>query len=152
MKKLFLLFLFTFILCQNTTPNNFFSSNIFDSIKCVLKTDFIMNSFFKILAEINTKDFSKILNVLYSIFLDFKDKFIKCSEQSNKVKAVKAIDENGDDMDIKLGYPRAVLLLYTIIGEQAFEWFEKGGYPLLKSNCQYFYGQNEWYCKFIRDQ
>ena len=146
MKKLLLVLLFSFILCQKETPNTFFSST-FNSIKCVLKSDILMNSFSKILTEYNTNGLTNIFTVFYSVFLDLKNEFIKCSEQLNKVNET---DENEDDMDIKLGYPRAVLVLYTILGQDAFDWYDQGGYELLQSNCFKYKGQKEWYCNFIR--
>ena len=148
MKKILLIFLFCLILCQKSATNTFFSSTTFDSIKCVLKSDILKNSFAKILKELNTNGFSNIFNALYSIFLDLKTEFFKCNEQLNKANEV---DENDDDMDIKLGYPRAVLILYTIIGQRAFDWYDQGGYNLLRDNCFTHFGRDEWYCRFIRD-
>ena len=147
MKKFLLIFLFSLILCQKSATNTLFSST-FDSIKCVLKSDVLKNSVTKILKEINTNGFSNILNALYSIFLELKTEFIKCNEQLNKENEV---DENDDDLDIKLGYPRAVLILYTIIGQRAFDWYDQGGYKLLRDNCFVQFGRDEWYCRFIRD-
>ena len=146
MKKLLLVFLFAFMLCQKSASNTLFSST-FESFKCILKSDVLMNSIYKILKEVNTKNFSNIFNTLYSIFLDLKNEFIKCSEQLHKVNEVEKYD---DDMDIKLGYPRAVLVLYTIIGQDAFDWYDEGGYKTLQDNCFTFKGQTQWYCNFIR--
>ena len=147
MKKLLIVLLFSFILCQKNKPSNFFQST-FDSIKCVLHSNILINSFSKIIEAIKTKDLSQIFNTGYSIFLELKKEYIKCDNA--KLKEVKHDDENDEDDDIKLGYPRAVLLLYTIIGERAFIWYDEGGYPLLRSNCFYYYGRLEWYCQYIR--
>ncbi len=146
MKKLLIVLLLSFILCQKNKPTNFFQST-FDSIKCVYHSNTFINSFPKIIEVIKTKDLSQIVTTIYSTFLDLKKEYIKCNEKQNEVKSE---DENDEDDDIKLGYPKAVLLLYTIFGDRAFEWFDEGGYPLLRSKCYGELGYNSWLCAYIR--
>ena len=114
-------------------------------MQCLLKSNIIYTSFPKIIESFKTKDFIKIINTFYSIFNDIKNEFLKCKE-----KSIQNNTANENDDDIKLGYPRVVLILYTLIGEQAFNWYEEGDLKLLKSNCFKYYGQRTWYCNFIQ--
>ena len=148
MKKILLLLLISIIICQKTTSTTILPS-FFNSIQCLLKSNIIFNSFPKIIESFKTKDFIKICNTFYSIFNDLKNEFIKCKENSTQINNVNKKDDD-DDMDIKLGYPRVVLILYTLIGEEAFDWYDEGDLKLLKTNCFKYYGQRTWYCNFIK--
>ena len=148
MKKILIILLFSFILCGNSQSTSFFTTAL-DSIQCLLKSNKLIDSFFKIIEVIKTKDLLQILNTCYTIYLDLKEELNKCNEKPIKNKKVEEIDE---DIDIKLGYPSAVYLLYTKFGEDAFKWFDKGGYKLLKENCYKSEGQNSWICNYIRKE
>ena len=143
MKKLLLLLLLSFILCEKKSS---FSepSSIIDSFICVLKSDTFFNELTKLIETIKTKDLLKIINTGYLLFKDLKEEFNRCSKTIDKV------DNEDDYDDINLGYPRAVLTLYTIIGENAFNWYDQGGLKLLKDNCYKYYGQTQWFCTYIR--
>ena len=148
MKKLLLLLLLSFILCEKIGS---FSkpSSIIDSFICVLKSDTFFNEITKLIETIKTKDLLKIINTGYLLFQDLKEEFNRCSKTIDKVDN----EDNEDDYDdINLGYPRVVLTLYTIIGENAFNWYDQGGLKLLKSNCYKYYGQTQWFCTYIRKQ
>ena len=143
MKKYLLLFLLSISLCY--TSSNRTLPSAFDFMQCLLKSNITLNSLSKIFENIKTKGFSNMLNTFYSIFNDIKNEFLKCKEKSTQNNTA-----NENDDDIKLGYPRVVLILYTLIGEQAFNWYEEGDLKLLKSNCFKYYGQRTWYCNFIQ--
>ena len=147
MKKLLIFFLVSIIICQKTSTSIDLPS-VLDSIKCLLKSNTFYNSFLKVIESFKTKDFLNIFNTLYSVFFDLKNEFIKCREKSTQIQ-INNFNENDDDDNINLGYPRVVLILYTQIGEVAFQWYEEGGLPLLKRNCLRDYGQRIWYCNFI---
>ena len=147
MKKILLLLLISIIICQKTTSTTNLPS-FFNSIQCLLKSNIVFISFPKIIESFKTKDFITIFNTFYSIFNDLKNEFIKCKEKSTQIDNVNKKDD--DDMDIKLGYPRVVLILYTLIGERAFNWYDEGDLKLLKTNCFLYYGQRTWFCNFIK--
>ena len=147
MKKLLLILLLSFIICKKDSSPSFFESTI-DSIQCLLKSGKLFDSFSKIYESVKTKDIMKIFTVCYSVFMDLKEELNKCSEEKNKIQK---FDEDENDDDIILGYPRCVLLLYTFIGEDAFKWYDEGGYKLLSTNCFQRKGR-QWYCYFIREQ
>ena len=145
MKKLLIILLLSFIICQKTSSPSFLESAM-DSLQCLVKSGKLFESFSKIFEAVKTKDIMKIFTTCYSVFMDLKEELIKCSEEKNKIKK---IDEEDNDDNIVLGYPRCVLTLYAIIGENAFIWYEEGGYKLLSDNCFKFYGR-QWYCYYIR--
>ena len=147
MKKILIILLFSFILCQNSPSTSFFSTAL-DSIQCLLKSNKLFDSFFKIVEVVKTNDFLQIFNTCYAIYLDLKEELNKCNEGPN----IKKLEEIDEDDDIKLGYPSAVLLLYTRFGEEAFQWFDQGGFPLLKEKCYQREGQNAWICNYIRKE
>ena len=147
MKKLLIILLLSFIICKKDSSPSFFESTI-DSIQCLLKSGKLFDSFSKIYESVKTKDIMKIFTVCYSVFMDLKKELNKCSEEKNKIQK---FDEDENDDDIILGYPRCVLILSTFIGDDAFRWYEEGGYSLLSKNCFQQKGR-QWYCYFIREQ
>ena len=148
MKKILIILLFSFILSQNAQSTSFFSTAL-DSFQCLLKSNKLVDSFLQIVEVLKTKDLLQIINTCFKIYLDLKEELNKCNEESNKIKKLEEIDE---DEDLKLGYPSAVLLLYTKFGEEAFQWFDQGGFPLLKEKCYQREGQNAWICNYIRKE
>ena len=62
----------------------------------------------------------------------------------------KLSNEGNYDDDIRLGYPKYVFVLYSQIGERAFQWYEEGGIDNLKKQCHYWYGQRTWYCLYLQ--
>ena len=104
----------------------------------IINSDEFFNSLTKIIDAIIKKDFNEILNSVYLFYQDIKLLF----QQKNKIE-----NQNGDE--IVLQYPRVVLTLYTIIKEQAFDWYDEGGFDKLKRNCFTYYGQTTWFCKLI---
>ena len=146
MKKLLILILLSYIACQKEISSSFFSST-FNSIKCLLKTNIIYDSYSQIIEAIKTKDLMKIINTGFSIFQNIKREIINCSINSSEKDT--SIEDNNDD--IQLGYPRAVLVLAAIIGEEAFQWYDDGGYYNLRSKCVQKYGQTIWFCNYFRN-
>ena len=149
--KFLLLLLFSYIICSPLIESPKKIDSI-DSIICTLKSDIFFKSISKIIEVIKTKDLLNIINTGNSLFNDLKEEFEKCPKKSEKMEKNNLNNDNEDDDDVKLGYPRAVFNLYTIIGERAFTWYDQGGLKLLKDNCYKYYGQNIWFCNFIRKQ
>ena len=58
-------------------------------------------------------------------------------------------EENDENENIKLGYPKYVYVLYTQIGDKAFEWFDQGGITNLKELCHREKGQKAWFCLYL---
>ena len=145
MKKLLLLLLLLSYIVDSPASE---TKKAIVSIICTLNSDIFSKSLSKIIETIKTKELVKIINDGISVFHDLKKEFEKCSKKEEKMNA----HDDDEDDDVKLGYPRAVLNLYTIIGKNAIDWYDKGGLALLKSNCYKYYGQNKWFCTFIRKQ
>ena len=144
MKIILTLILFTYIISSPASD----SSKIIDSIICVLKSDIIFKSIGKLKEAIKTKDVLHIINTSISIYKDIVEKYKQCSEKEDDTKKIKYEE---DETELKLGYPRVVYVLYTIIGENAYTWYDQGGLKLLKDNCYLKYGRTQWYCTFIRN-
>ena len=144
MKILLLLLLLLYIVSSPASE----TKKTIDSIICTLNSDIFSKSLSKIIETIKTKELVKIINDGISVFHDLKKEFEKCSKKEEKLNA----RNDDEDDDVKLGYPRVVLNLYTIIGKNATDWYDRGGLKLLKENCYQVYGQKTWFCTFIRKQ
>ena len=134
--SIYLVFLLiTLISCKTETKPKI--SQIEELLNIINSEEFFI-SFTKVIDAIKTKDFNKILSSIYLFYQDIKLLF----QQKNKI-------ENQNEDEIVLQYPRVVLTLYTIIKEQAFDWYDEGGFDKLKRNCFTYYGQTTWFCKLI---
>ena len=131
---LFLLLL-TLITCKTETKPKI--SKIGELLN-IFNSDEFFSLLTNVIDAIKAKDFNKILNSIYSFYQNIK----KLIQQKNETK-------NQNEDEVVLQYPRVVLTLYTIIKEEAFDWYEKGGLELLKKNCFTYYGQTTWFCKLI---
>ena len=146
MKKLLFLILLSYIVCQKEISKPIFSST-FDSIKCLLRKNILYDSYTQIIEAFKTKNLIKIISTGFSIFQNIKKEYIQCSIKASEKNT--SIEDSNDD--IKLGYPRAVLVLAAIIGEEAFQWYDNGGYYNLRSKCVQKYGQTVWFCNYFRN-
>ena len=140
MKTLLILFLISTIICYNNSIED-----ITDIIKCILKSDLIKTAFEKIKEAFKSKDISEIINTGIYLFNEFKKEISKCSKKdlrklSNEINAIE---------DVTLGYPRAVYVVATQIGEDAFTWFEQGGMQFLKEQCHKYHGRITWFCQYL---
>ena len=140
MKKLLIIFLLSTVICYNNSKED-----IIDIIKCILKSDFIQTAFEKIKEAFKSKNISEIINTGIYIFNEFKKEIFKCSTNglrklSNRVRAIE---------DVTLEYPRAVYVVYTQLGEDAFKWFDQGGMKYLKDQCHLRAGQTAWFCQYL---
>ena len=145
MKRLLIILLLSLVSCQKTDINS-----IFETFQCILKSKILQPSYDKIVEAFKSKDLFKIISTCYSVFLELKEDIIKCRGEQKKIITN---NENENDDDIRLGYPRPVLVLYAIIKDKAvFDWYEKGGLKRMKEECYKLYGQGTWYCEFIRKQ
>ena len=140
MKKLLILFLISTIICYNNSIED-----ITDIIKCILKSDLIKTAFEKIKEAFKSKDISEIINTGIYLFNEFKKEIFQCSKKalrklSNEINAIE---------DVTLGYPRAVYVVATQIGEDAFTWFEQGGMKFLKDQCHTYHGSTTWFCQYL---
>ena len=146
MKKLLILVLLSFTICEKTNLPSIISS-IFESNKCLFNFNILYDSFNKIVESIKTKDLLKIISTGFSVFQNLKEEYSKCIEKQKK----KAEEEEEED-DIQLGYPRPIYVLATIIGEEVFEWFDdgEGKYSYVRQKCVSKYGQTAWFCNYFR--
>ena len=136
-----MLFLLSSIICYNNPIED-----ITDRIKCILKSDLIKIAFEKIKEVFKSKDISEIINTGIYLFNEFKKEISQCSKKSlrklsNEIKAIE---------DVSLGYPNAVYVVSTIIGDDAFKWFEEGGIEYLRSQCHKYHGWNAWFCQYLQ--
>ena len=142
MKKFLIFLLLSTIICEKSN----LIQKITDIIKCLLKSGIIENNIGKIVEVIHSKDIEKIINLCKSIFNEFKNETNKCTN----IGLRKLSNEGNYDDDIRLGYPKYVFVLYSQIGERAFQWYDEGGIDNLKKQCHYWYGQRTWYCLYLQ--
>ena len=143
MKKFLILCLLLTISCQSSN----LIKEIVDIIKCILKSGNFENSIDKLIKAINSKDISKMIDIGISIFNGLNNEVGQCIKKNLR----KLSNEGNKDYDdIRLGYPKYVYVLYSQIGERAFEWYEQGGIDYLKQQCHLYYGQTTWYCLYLQ--
>ena len=144
MKKLLILVLLSFTICEKSIFPSIISS-ILESNKCLFNFNILYDSFNKIVESIKTKDLLKIISTGFSVFQNIKEEFSKCKEKQKK----KAEEEEDD---IQLGYPRPIYVLATIIGDEAFEWYDESenNYSKFRQRCVSKYGQTAWFCNYFR--
>ena len=143
MKNLLIIVLLSLAICENSTFPSILTS-IFESNKCLFNFNILYDSFSKIFESIKSKDLSKIISTGFKVFQNLKEEYIKCTEKEQK----KAEEEEDD---IQLGYPRAIYVLASIIGDEAFDWYDiNGTYKTLREECVKKYGQTAWFCNYFR--
>ena len=144
MKKLLILVLLSFTICEKSTFPSIIAS-IFESNKCLFNFNILYDSFNKIVESIKTKDLLKIISTGFSVFQNIKEEYTKCIENQKKKVAE-------EEDDIQLGYPRPIYVLAAIIGEEAFQWYDDGknDYAYLRQKCVSKYGQTAWFCNYFR--
>ena len=144
MRKILILLLFSTIISINSNS----IKEIEKIIKCLSKSYLLKSAFEKILRAINSKDISNIIKTGITLFNEFKDEINQCKKHELEELSNKHREEFED---IRLGYPRAVYVLYTQIGENAFKWFDDGGISNLKEQCHLNYGQRAWFCEYLME-
>ena len=88
----------------------------------------------------------KIFSFLFLyLFNEFKYEINHCSNKGLRKLSNQAYE------DVQLRYPRAVYVLYTQIGEDAFKWYDQGGIPYLKEECHRQKGRLIWYCQYLEE-
>ena len=143
MKKLIIFLILSSIICQNFNP----IQKITDIIECVSKSNLLETAIEKIKEALNSKDLTNLINVGITLFKQFKDEITQCVKKD--LRKLSSEEEEDDRDDIKLGYPKYVYVLYTQIGEKAFQWYDLGGISLLKELCHRYHGQKTWYCVYL---
>lgn len=138
MKKILLLLLFSSIICLDSSPLN----KILEIIKCLANSNIFNESLKEIIEAFNSNDPNIIIKTGITLFYEFKKEISKCN---NKLRR---LNNDDNDEDIKLGYPKEVYVLFTQIGNRAFEWYDSGGLAALRDNCFTYYAQ-AWFCQYL---
>ena len=139
MKKILLLLLLSSIICENTN----IIGEIQHIFKCLSNSNFFIEDLNQIIEALKSKDMKTIIKIGLSLFNKFIEEIRNCNNNLRK------LNEETEDEDIKLGYPKEVYVLYTQIGERAFKWYDDGGLKTLRDNCFTYYGQSEWFCQYL---
>ena len=142
MKKFLIFIIISSIFCQSYQNP---IEDITNIVKCLLKSDLFKTGFEKIKVAIESKDISNIINTGIYLFNEFKYEINHCSNKGLRKLSNQAYE------DVQLRYPRAVQVLYTQIGEDAFKWYDQGGIPYLKEECHRQKGRLIWYCQYLEE-
>ena len=139
MKKILLLLLLSSIICEKTN----IIGEIQHMFKCLSNSKFFIEDLNQIIEALKSKDMDKIIKIGLSLFNKFIEEIRQCNNNLRK------LNEEIEDEDIKLGYPKEVYVLYSLIGKRAFEWYDIDGLKSLRDNCFSHFGQSEWFCQYL---